>query len=158
MTKKGKAWMEPWNGMMSRCVGFERSALRQKGSLPCLPSTVVYGHTASRGLDVHRWTMGLDTGCVCCASTSLVSCLRIPFQVYGRKLMALVLDGPHPHGEAASRGVYESHDSRYDDEDEDDDDVRAKSGPGTLLFGDSKQARLFSVHCHKRREERHNGP
>ena len=35
---------------------------------------VVYGHTASRGLDIHRWTVGLDTGCVrCTLSPSLAS-------------------------------------------------------------------------------------
>ena len=142
--------MELWDGMMSRCVGFERAGLRKKGSLPCLPSSVVYGHTASRGLDVHRWTMGLDTGCVCCASISLVSFLRIPLQVYGRKLTALVLDGSHSH-ETASRGAYESYDPRYDDDDDDDDDDdnRIKSRPGTIPFGDNGQARLFSVNCHK---------
>ncbi|KAK7696264.1 hypothetical protein QCA50_000917 [Cerrena zonata] len=43
-------------------------------SLRCRPSTVVYGHSASRGLDIKRWTKGLDTGCL-----------------YGRKLTALVL-------------------------------------------------------------------
>lgn len=59
------AWADLWNGAMSRCAGFEQAALGKKDSLPCHPSTVVYGHAASRGLDVHRWTVGLDTGCVC---------------------------------------------------------------------------------------------
>ena len=145
---------------MSRCIGFEQAALRKKGSLPCLPSSVVYGHTASRGLDIHRWTMGLDTGCVCCASIFLVLFLRIPFQVYGRKLTALVLDGSHSQ-EAASRGAYESYDPRYDDDDydDDDDDVeddRTASRPGTIPFGDNRQARIFSVNCHKNMEEKHN--
>lgn len=62
-TGKGKPWADVWNGTMSRCVGFEPSA-QAGGDLPCYPSTVVYGHTASRGLDIHRWTVGLDTGCV----------------------------------------------------------------------------------------------
>lgn len=32
--------------------------------LPCKPSTVVYGHAAGRGLDLKRWSFGLDSGCV----------------------------------------------------------------------------------------------
>ncbi|KAG8824604.1 hypothetical protein FRC17_009067 [Serendipita sp. 399] len=41
--------------------------------LPCNPSTVIYGHAAGRGLDVKRWSLGLDSGCV-----------------YGRRMTALV--------------------------------------------------------------------
>lgn len=63
-TKKGRAWTEVWNEVISRCVGFERAALGAESTLPCHPSTVIYGHTASRGLDVHRWSVGIDTGCV----------------------------------------------------------------------------------------------
>jgi hypothetical protein len=55
-----------WNEVISHCVGFEQRGPGEESPLPCYPSTVVYGHTASRGLDVHRWTVGLDTGCVCC--------------------------------------------------------------------------------------------
>ena len=43
-------------------------------SLRCRPATVVYGHSASRGLDIKRWTKGLDTGCL-----------------YGHKLTSLIL-------------------------------------------------------------------
>jgi hypothetical protein len=32
--------------------------------LPCYPATVIYGHAAKRGLDIKRWTKGLDSGCV----------------------------------------------------------------------------------------------
>jgi hypothetical protein len=63
-TTKGKAWADVWNGTVSQCVGFERASQGGKGSLPCHPSTVIYGHAASRGLDIHRWAVGLDTGCV----------------------------------------------------------------------------------------------
>lgn len=55
-----------WNEVVSHCAGFKRGELGEESPLPCYPSTVVYGHTASRGLDVHRWTVGIDTGCVCC--------------------------------------------------------------------------------------------
>ncbi|KAI9512020.1 Metallo-dependent phosphatase [Russula earlei] len=132
-TNKGKAWTEAWNGMMSRCDGFEPGA---KGSLPCHPSTVVYGHTASRGLDVHRWTVGLDTGCV-----------------YGRQLTALILGKGHPHQEAVSLGARESSDLRSDDENEEEEEDGADDGvasiPGAIPFGDSGRARLVSARCHK---------
>jgi hypothetical protein len=53
---------------MSRCAGYDTSyaemSKKEDGPLPCLPSTILYGHTASRGLDVRRWSVGLDTGCV----------------------------------------------------------------------------------------------
>ena len=75
-TDKGRPWADVWNGTMSRCAGFEPPAQVVGGSLTCHPSTVVYGHTASRGLDIHRWTVGLDTGCVRCSS--------IPFFVSNR--------------------------------------------------------------------------
>ena len=38
--------------------------LTKKKTLPCYPSTVIYGHAASRGLDIERWSKGLDSGCV----------------------------------------------------------------------------------------------
>jgi hypothetical protein len=76
-TNKGKAWADVWNEIISRCVGFERGALGAERTLPCHPSTVVYGHTASRGLDVHRWSVGIDTGCVRCSSLSPLSFLTI---------------------------------------------------------------------------------
>lgn len=56
--------------MMDRCVGYKANLDTMAKGLPCMPSTVVYGHTASRGLDVNRWTFGLDTGCV--------SSIRVP--------------------------------------------------------------------------------
>ena len=31
-----------------------------------MPASVVYGHAAARGLDINRWSFGLDTGCVSC--------------------------------------------------------------------------------------------
>lgn len=57
---------------MSRCDGFEHglsfdddhTTSKKQKALPCHPSTVVYGHAASRGLDIKRWTVGLDSGCV----------------------------------------------------------------------------------------------
>ncbi|KJA22918.1 hypothetical protein HYPSUDRAFT_40402 [Hypholoma sublateritium FD-334 SS-4] len=48
----------------------------KKIKLPCYPSTTIYGHAAGRGLDVKRWSIGLDSGCV-----------------YEERLSALVLGG-----------------------------------------------------------------
>jgi hypothetical protein len=75
-SKNGTPWSDIWNEAMGRCVGFDRRLeenMKVK-PLPCRPSTVVYGHAASRGLDIKRWSFGTDSGCV-----------------YGRRLSALVL-------------------------------------------------------------------
>jgi hypothetical protein len=52
--------------MMDRCVGYGTDLVEDATSkgLPCMPANVVYGHAAARGLDINRWTFGLDTGCV----------------------------------------------------------------------------------------------
>ncbi|EGO24173.1 hypothetical protein SERLADRAFT_467065 [Serpula lacrymans var. lacrymans S7.9] len=71
---KGSPWAKSWNRIMDRCSGFV-SLDDDLDQLPCYPSTVVYGHAAYRDLDVNRWSIGLDTGCV-----------------YERELTALVLD------------------------------------------------------------------
>lgn len=64
--KKGEPWSTSWNKEMN-------AAKKTKGKAGW-PSTVVYGHAAGRGLDVHPWSIGLDSGCV-----------------YGKQLTALVL-------------------------------------------------------------------
>ncbi|EJD49597.1 Metallo-dependent phosphatase [Auricularia subglabra TFB-10046 SS5] len=97
---EGAPWSDLWNAIVSKCEGFEAARTLPQGNtpqlvmngeapgasgvvdiikpdlrLPCHPASVVYGHAASRGLDIKRWTKGLDTGCV-----------------YGRKLTAMVID------------------------------------------------------------------
>ncbi|KAF8604137.1 Metallo-dependent phosphatase [Ceratobasidium sp. AG-I] len=86
--KDGAPWTELWHKVIKLCDGFDSNlqlatdnitselAPKQnwkewidedfKGiqSLPCKDVTVVYGHAASRGLDIKRWSKGLDTGCV----------------------------------------------------------------------------------------------
>ncbi|KAI0046075.1 Metallo-dependent phosphatase [Auriscalpium vulgare] len=89
--EEGTPWADIWNRAMGRCGGYGAHDLSRGSDLPCLPSTVVYGHTASRGLDISRWTVGLDTGCV-----------------YGRQLTAMVIQTPHQHKASTA-----------DDEDED---------------------------------------
>lgn len=81
--EKGTLWAKMWNKQMEKCGGFdnlsphdtEESEVTRFST--CMPSTVVYGHIASLGLDIRRWTKGLDTGCL-----------------YGRRLTALVLTRP----------------------------------------------------------------
>jgi hypothetical protein len=60
-SKKGTPWSQLWNDTMARCSGMDAGG---PTSLPCYPFTIVYGHAASRGLDIKRWSVGLDTGCV----------------------------------------------------------------------------------------------
>ncbi|KAG6813411.1 hypothetical protein H0H92_011389 [Tricholoma furcatifolium] len=85
----GRAWSKIWRQDMERCAGFNLELADGKSKknaaelLPCYPSTVLYGHAASRGLDVKRWSIGLDTGCV-----------------YERHLTALVLGGKQGHKRA----------------------------------------------------------
>ncbi len=78
---EGIPWSTIWSGVMDRCRGYEKlerkapkkvhdsmkipEEMLGKSTLPCKPSTVVYGHAASRGLDIKRWSIGLDSGCVC---------------------------------------------------------------------------------------------
>ena len=51
---------------MDRCVGYGSDLVEDTTArgLPCMPANVVYGHAAARGLDINRWSFGLDTGCV----------------------------------------------------------------------------------------------
>jgi hypothetical protein len=72
----GTPWSVRWNSDMARCKGFETDLKPKPRPLVCHPSTVIYGHAAARGLDVKRWSIGLDSGCI-----------------YKRRLTALVI-GP----------------------------------------------------------------
>ncbi|KAI0250290.1 Metallo-dependent phosphatase-like protein [Lactifluus subvellereus] len=140
-TGKGRAWADVWNGTVSQCAGFERAAQAGGGSLPCHPSTVIYGHAASRRLDIHRWAVGLDTGCV-----------------YGRRLTALVLGAAHSHrgtGFPNDYGISDDDSSDLRDDDDDGDGGRVGSNPETLPFGDNGQGRLVSVRCHKHKKGQH---
>ncbi|KAG9832788.1 Metallo-dependent phosphatase, partial [Aureobasidium melanogenum] len=54
-------WWRSWNGMhSSRDDGGEAQALIKHSK----PSVVVYGHDSPRGLNLKRWSKGLDSGCV----------------------------------------------------------------------------------------------
>ncbi|KAK7050945.1 hypothetical protein VNI00_005057 [Paramarasmius palmivorus] len=125
VTKKGKItrgqggtpWAELYNEDMGMCSGFDNelnaNGKHKKTTLPCRPATVVYGHAASRGLDVKRWTIGLDSGCV-----------------YERRLTALVLGGKYA-------STYTDADSYYNDGDtldEDDSDSEVYDINGKRAF------------------------
>jgi len=94
-SKEGVPWADFWNLAMGKCIGFvtgfdsgpngrqhahipissmaKGPKIGDKIRFPCHPFTVIYGHAASRGLDIKPWTKGLDSGCV-----------------YGRRLSAFV--------------------------------------------------------------------
>ncbi|KAF8638340.1 hypothetical protein AX17_002360 [Amanita inopinata Kibby_2008] len=134
--KKGTPWAEIWNTDMDLCHGFDNESGHdidnqspdeedlysemKRRSLPCRPMSVVYGHSAARGLDVKRWTFGLDTGCV-----------------YGNRLTALVLDNGNDNVRRLNLNI-------TDVGEDNEDDYR---GDKLIPFGDSGQARVVSVSC-----------
>ncbi|KAF9065594.1 Metallo-dependent phosphatase-like protein [Rhodocollybia butyracea] len=117
--KDGTPWAELYNNDMQRCDGFEPE---KPDAFPCHPSTVIYGHSASRGLDIRRWTMGIDTGCV-----------------YGRKLTALVIGG-----QSDQLSETEEEDIDYDGEAIDVDGNLLSS---KVKFGDDGYGKIQSVPC-----------
>ncbi|KAJ3714230.1 Metallo-dependent phosphatase-like protein [Lentinula raphanica] len=121
--KDGTPWAELYKKDMKRCAGFESKDLKKKkkGSLPCHPATVVYGHAASRGLDINRWTFGLDSGCV-----------------YNRRMTALVL------GAKVARDSSDTIEDEFDGEAVDIDGNIISSRP---KFGDKGHGRIYSVSC-----------
>ncbi|KAF5367493.1 hypothetical protein D9758_003741 [Tetrapyrgos nigripes] len=131
--KEGRPWSKLWKNSMSMCAGFESE---DRGSLPCMPATVIYGHAASRGLDIKRWSIGLDTGCV-----------------YKRQLTALVLGGKdNVLSNLSSRSTF-SDDYGLDDDLEDDyDNLENKNTSRQkqyrrIRFGDNGWGRIVSVQC-----------
>ena len=63
---KGKPWPNVWNQIMKQCGGFDVGSSQSRGkgptTLPCLPFTIVYGHAATRGKDIRKWSKGVDSG------------------------------------------------------------------------------------------------
>ncbi|EIW65804.1 hypothetical protein TREMEDRAFT_35995 [Tremella mesenterica DSM 1558] len=63
----------------------------RRDKLPCSPITVIYGHAAGRGLDIKRFSKGIDTGCV-----------------YGKQLTGLIIgDTSGLEGEKVRVGDHE---------------------------------------------------
>lgn len=165
--EKGTPWSEIWGKMMRRCEGFglegeeeeenlelapseteeeeddvmgTEAVKKRKGNdyeLKCYPSTVVYGHAATRGLDIKRWSFGLDTGCL-----------------YGRRLTALVLSRNSDSGDPGheEEGGEEEDEESEDEEGEEEDLWTAIQQRPTkkMKFGDASagvKARLVGVSC-----------
>lgn len=117
---KGTPWSRVWNEQMELCKGFDvdddsanstharmhpRAGLKGELTdiaLPCEPATVVYGHAATRSLDVKRWSMGVDTGCV-----------------YGRRLTSLVLQRPESKDPESLQARGHMDDIEFDEDDDD---------------------------------------
>jgi hypothetical protein len=131
--KNGEPWSDVWNRDVSLCAGFDQRMHLKKQSkttLPCYPATVVYGHAASRGLDIKRWSVGLDSGCVCRSSSSFMfPTLTVYSQVYEKRLSSLVLD-------------YKSQNSHFE---EGDTQVEARKKL-TIPFGEGS-GHIVSVSC-----------
>ncbi|KDR76263.1 hypothetical protein GALMADRAFT_247567 [Galerina marginata CBS 339.88] len=156
-TDKGTPWAETWEEHMEKCVGFNHERrqsiekedgeddeqpdlkVARKLHLSCYPSTTVFGHTASRGLDVKRWSFGLDSGCV-----------------YERRLSALVIQGftkasnkdYTPNKDVQNEG---NPNGELQDVDDDDDDgsTNASVKHRLLPFGDRNSATAVSVKCRR---------
>jgi hypothetical protein len=129
--KKGRYWTEVWQEQMDKCAGFKNNGLAMNrdleestkhDKLPCYPISAIYGHTASKGLDIHRWTFGLDSGCI-----------------YGRSLSALVIGG-----ENALEADLE--DSKREGN-ADGITFRKKLQHSPFKFSDNLEARVVSVDC-----------
>lgn len=135
--KKGTPWPNLWNEVMDSCSGLLATGLptniSEHGSETtpphCFPSAVLYGHAAIRDLDVRRWSVGLDTGCVS-VPILLFKRLDAAFrQAYGRRLTAVVLD---------SKSLFPQ--SRLDDSD-------ARLKDSIIPYGDEGTAQIVSVKC-----------
>ncbi|KAF9003980.1 Metallo-dependent phosphatase-like protein [Cyathus striatus] len=136
-SKEGKPWSKLWKRDNSHCVGYNNELVpadaKPKHALPCYPSSVIYGHAASRGLDIKRWSFGMDSGCV-----------------YGRKLTAMII-GPSAHfTETTVQDANEYYDEEdiFDIEDEDESESEKNMMARSLVpFGDDGKARIVKVKC-----------
>ncbi|KAF8905108.1 Metallo-dependent phosphatase-like protein [Gymnopilus junonius] len=148
-SNKGTPWAKIWKDHMKHCVGFrneleneldddykgrDRDIEEQNLRLKCYPSTVIYGHAASRGLDIKRWSFGLDSGCI-----------------YRRRLSALVIQG---RAESSEEIILDDlSDDNFDEDapnEDEDDDIDGPINTYTkksLPFGDHNTADIVSVKC-----------
>lgn len=59
---EGIPWYKLWERYQDHQVKMNKK--KKKKNKGNQPSTVIYGHDSRRGLQLRRWTKGLDTGCV----------------------------------------------------------------------------------------------
>ncbi|KAH8822965.1 Metallo-dependent phosphatase-like protein [Flagelloscypha sp. PMI_526] len=144
---RGVFWAKLWNREMKQCRGFDKN-----GGLYCLGATVVYGHTAKRGFEQRRWSIGLDSGCA-----------------HGKRLSALVLGGeenrrlsrrdfddiPHPEDDEERDGDVPPEEEELENEPELDlftdleignEDDEALSST-IVRWGDANVGKVVSVRC-----------
>ncbi|KAG8715540.1 hypothetical protein FRC11_003291 [Ceratobasidium sp. 423] len=137
--KDGLPWSDLWHKVIKLCDGFDvqltgnstaaeftaedgwpewvENDFKGVKSLPCKDVTVVYGHAASRGLDIKKWSKGLDTGCV-----------------YNLQLTALVLGKPWKAGSSSVNATVADEDMYQVDEELDGEVVEfGKKGRGMIV-------------------------
>ncbi|KAJ1307790.1 hypothetical protein OPQ81_001875 [Rhizoctonia solani] len=141
--KDGVPWSDLWHKVIKLCDGFDDQSTRNSTeaefdgedgwnrwvenelkavkSLPCKDVTVVYGHTASRGLDIKKWSKGLDTGCV-----------------YNLQLTALVLGKPWKADFSGVNTTVADEDMYQVDEDIDGE---------IIPFGKKGRGKIVQVRC-----------
>jgi len=77
----GVHWATLWNKEQQKQYKKEGYGSEEKGGIGHMMTTVIYGHDARRGLEIKRFTRGLDSNCV-----------------RGGRLTALLLDGGGKNG------------------------------------------------------------
>jgi hypothetical protein len=130
----GEPWSKLWKRDNSHCVGYDFEMVPgdepPKHALPCYPSSVIYGHAASRGLDIKRWSFGMDSGCV-----------------YGRHLSAMIFAPSATFEGARVQDAYEYYDEHDIFEIEDEDGTQINKARSVVPFGDHGKARIVRVRC-----------
>ncbi|KEP51176.1 calcineurin-like phosphoesterase superfamily protein [Rhizoctonia solani 123E] len=139
----GIPWSDLWHKVIKLCDGFDvqptsnsttadfasedgwadwiETELKGVKSLPCKDVTVIYGHTASKGLDIKKWSKGLDTGCV-----------------YNLRLTALVVGKPWK-ASSSSVNATEVDEDMYQVDEELDGEV--------VSFGKKGRGKIVQVRC-----------
>ncbi|KAF9048604.1 Metallo-dependent phosphatase-like protein [Panaeolus papilionaceus] len=157
--KKGSAWTNVWRDEMERCGGFASSELgltdeqaaalnvtlpvihgmkKHEDPLPCYPSTAIYGHAATRGLEIKRWSLGIDSGCV-----------------YGNQLTTLIVGGAGVNVKQPGWRVQRRALKDFDDDDDlffEGEDYGLEGNhhieySPLFPFGDNHSARVVSMKC-----------
>lgn len=142
----GTPWSKLWHKVIDLCDGFDvkpelasanttaefdaqqgweawaENEFKHTSALPCRDVTVVYGHAASRGLDLKKWSKGLDTGCV-----------------YNLKLTSLVLGKRWKSTDSVNSTQIEEDAETYEVDEELEGDV--------ILFGKKGRGKVVQVRC-----------
>lgn len=119
----------PWYKLWERYQDHQMKMLKKKRKKKKgdQPSTVIYGHDSRRGLQLRRWTKGLDTGCV-----------------KGGRLTALIMMGGDGKGKKTRK--------KTETETETETEMETTKGEGVKLQVESVRCR-----DHRTEERRKNG-